>query len=100
MRSADDAGLIVGKKQRSTVGSGHADRQTRDARHDSIGARTAAVCPWLVRYDHVRRMNLIGREQSIRTNTERSRHASTVLGNLVGRIARADAAVERGIDTL
>src|SRR5215510_7832354 len=45
-------------------------------------------------------MNLIGREQAIRGHTEDRCHARAILGDLVGSILRADAAIKRSINTL
>ena len=50
--------------------------------------------------DDVGRMDLIGHQQPLRRDAERRRHAGAVLGDGLGRIARADAAVERGVDAL
>jgi formate-dependent phosphoribosylglycinamide formyltransferase (GAR transformylase) len=45
-------------------------------------------------------VNLIRREQAIRGHSEYRRHARAVLGHFVPRIAGANAAIERSINTL
>ncbi len=69
-------------------------------RDDGVGARPTCMRPGLIGHHHVGRMDLIGRDQAIRRHAERCGHAGAVFGDLVGRIVRADAAIERGIDAL
>ena len=48
--------------------------------------------------DRVGGMDLIGHGEPVRRDAERRGHAGAVFGDGLGRVARADAAVERGVD--
>jgi hypothetical protein len=97
---ADDARLRVRQEQRPAVGGRHADGEPRPARDHGVGTRTRLARPGLVGHDHVGRMDLIGRQQTVGRNAERRRHAGAVLADLGRRIVGADAAVQTGIDAL
>src|SRR5262249_54493561 len=98
--SSDHSSGVVGEKQWSTVSSRYADRQSRNTRNNGIGSRPVLWSPWLISDHNVRRVDLISREQAIRGHSEYRRHTRAVLGHVVRRIARADAAIERSINSL
>ena len=64
----------------------------------AVAARPRVGRPGRGDRDRVGRMDLVGNRQTLRRKAERRGHAGAVLGDRLGRVARADAAVERGVD--
>ena len=49
--------------------------------------------------DHdMRRVDLVGGEQTVRLDAKRRRHARAIFRDMGGAVARADAAIETGIE--
>ena len=100
MRRADHARFRVDEKRHAAIGAGDGEREPRvpvtipSQRGRSAGAQgslivvTSAECTWK------------GTIRRLGANAECARHARPVLGDRLGRVARADAAVERIIDAL
>ena len=95
---ADDARLRVGEQDHAAVGAGDAERQARRRGDDPVAARPRVRRPVLGDRDRVGRMDLIGHREALRRDAERGRHPRAVLRHRLGRVARADAAVERSVD--
>ena len=97
MRGPDDPRLRVGEQDHAAIGPGDAERQPGRRGHDPVAARTRVGRPVFGDGDRVRGMDLVGHSQPVRRNAERRRHPGAVLGDRLGRVARAYAAVERGV---
>ena len=48
--------------------------------------------------DDMRRVDLVGGEQTVRLDVERRRHARAIFRDMGGAVARADTAIEAGIE--
>ena len=99
MRRADDVRLRLGKQNRTAIGRAHADGEARRPRDDAVGARARVERPRRLGDDDMRRVDLVGGEQTARLDAERGGHARAILGDIGGTVMRADAAIEARIES-
>src|SRR5581483_6712261 len=76
------------------------DCESRHGRHQRVGARRVLARPRRLGDDHVGRVDLIAGHKMSRRDAQRRRHAGAVLAHVLGRVVRAEAAVEALIDAL
>ena len=100
MRRSDDARALVGEQDHAAVGASHAERQAGGRRHERVAAGARAFRPQLGYGDRVGRVNLERHGETLRRRSERSRDPGAVLGHRLRRVSRADATVQRRVDTL
>ena len=97
MRRADDAGLGVGEQDHAAVGAGDAEREAGRRGHQPVAARPRLGRPGLRYGDHVGGVDLVGNGEKFGRDAERRRHARAISRDRLGRVARTDAAVQRGV---
>ena len=99
MRGADHLGLGVGKQHRRAIGRHHAQRDAGTVGHQRVGPGRARRGPAVgADNQHVGRMELVHGQEIGLAQREMGGGAAAVLAHIVGLIARAVAAVERGVE--
>ena len=98
MRGADHPRLGIGQEDRAAIGRGHANGEARRAGNDGVGARARVRLPGSLGDKDVGRVDLVGGEQTMRLDFERSRHARAIFGDIGRIIVRAKPAIEAGIE--
>ena len=97
MSRADDAGFGIGKQHRSAIGRGGSDGQPRPVGHHRVGLG-ARRRKGLAHNDHVRRMDLMGRQQLFRRDAHPGRDAAAVFRDLARIVIGPGAGVEASVD--
>ena len=95
---ADHAGAGIGEQNHAAIGAGDAERETGRRSDDADAARPSLGRERPFQDGDIRRVDLIRHGEPIRRDAERERHADAIGRHAVGRIARANAAVQRGVD--
>jgi hypothetical protein len=99
MRRADHAGLGVGQQHRRAVRGEHAERQPGLAGHQRVDPWRLIRRPGPVGHGNTVGMDLVGGDQAVGRKVDTSHGAGPVLRHLVPLVARAEAAVQRLVET-
>ena len=100
MRRSDDTRALVGEQDHAAVSASHAERQAGGRRHKRIAPGARGFRPQLGYGDRIGRVNLERHGETLRRRSEPSRDPGAVLGHRLRRVSRANAAVQRRVDTL
>ena len=90
--------LRVGEQNRAAIRRGHADGERAHAGDDGVGAGPRVGRPRRFGDDDIRRVDLIEREEAVRLDAERGRHAGAIFRDMRGIVLRAGAAIEARIE--
>ncbi len=99
MAGANDAGFVVGQQDGGAVGRQDAQHHARPVRYEPVGLGRSRGGPAIVADgQNVGRVNLMQGLQVGFIESEMSGHATAVFAHVLRLVARAVAAIQRGIE--